>query len=862
MKTLTDLPSGQLSPDLPAADLRDALVGSGDQGREHVYVGAHITGELDLRWCTVTVPINFKKCTFDSALQLAGAQLASLRLQGGTIAGLDAAHTHFTGDVEMSGGLHVAGQLDLSNSKVDGTLCLMDIAVDERKTPALDCAGATIGGDLLLGPKATFRSPVRLHNATITGNLTCNATITANVRSDAHVTSPAGVSIDATLLQAKGNVTLGSACACDGAAVLTSATIAGFCHLDGGRIGGLDAQNAHVSGDLEISGGLKVPGRIRLSESKIDGSLRLVNLTVQGTPALDCSASVIGGDLLLAANSEFRSAVWLRNATISGNLECKAHVISPAGVSIDAYLLQAKGDVCFDAEYVCQGTVRLAGATVAGLLHFDGGTITKGADERFAVDCEGIKVDQSLLMDGRLITHGPVNLPGANLTGQLVFDGVKVLGDKAMLYGRGIQAQADVYLRNSEVHGRLDFQGSSIKGKLVCDQLALNGSFGVAGEPEKEVKVALDMSGADIEGPAYLTAVRVADEGQVLFVGTHVGSNLYFDHPQFRADFRDVDHVAFSARGAKVDKDLVLEECFAFGTVDLVGVDVGGSLSISGGSFADSARSLNLSRPHVARALNLSRAHVAGVLRLRPDAAPKGLVSLYDAQCAVLDDDPEPKNWPTRFNLDGFTYGTFQTIPPTGVVELRLGWLERNQSEDSAHTVAPTEVGKRRLRWRGGKQGDYSACIYQQLITVLHNAGNEDDARRVALKRQDIRARQVALPLRILYWFWAVTVGYGFALRRVLWWLAGLLAAGSVFFWCVYPRGFAPLSAKATMPAFNCFFYTLDVLVPGIKLGQSGAWVTSGMASYVGWGFTVVGWVLAAAIAAGLAHLIRQDLSS
>lgn len=133
MKTLTDLPSGQLSPDLPAADLRDALVGSGDQGREHVYVGAHITGELDLRWCTVTVPINFKKCTFDSALQLAGAQLASLRLQGGTIAGLDAAHTHFTGDVEMSGGLHVAGQLDLSNSKVDGTLCLMDIAVDERK---------------------------------------------------------------------------------------------------------------------------------------------------------------------------------------------------------------------------------------------------------------------------------------------------------------------------------------------------------------------------------------------------------------------------------------------------------------------------------------------------------------------------------------------------------------------------------------------------------------------------------------------------------------------------------------------------------------------------------------------------------
>ncbi len=127
-------------------------------------------------------------------------------------------------------------------------------------------------------------------------------------------------------------------------------------------------------------------------------------------------------------------------------------------------------------------------------------------------------------------------------------------------------------------------------------------------------------------------------------------------------------------------------------------------------------------------ALNAARAQIAGTLRWAPSAPVSGQVNLEGATVGQLEDDwssDRPNGyWPAdgRLHLDGFTYGRFGGMRQA-TVEQRLAWIRSQYLPSAQRSTA-----------------DLATQPYEQLAAVYRQAGQDTEARKVAIaRRADLR---------------------------------------------------------------------------------------------------------------------------
>jgi hypothetical protein len=577
--------------------------------------------------------------------------------------------------------------------------------------------------------------------------------------------------------------------------------------IEGGRVPGIDATQLTLSGDLCFTEGFRADGTVTLAGAHINGSLECseAQFVGDGDIALDCERAVIGETLKLGPATRLQGALVLYNARIQGNLECSARLQHPASRAVQANLLTVAGDVLFHEGFVCAGTLDLNGASITGRLHIGRGSITKGSDRSAAILGEGIRVTQSIDIDEGVTVDGSIRLPYARVDTQISIRGATVRnGGRQAVNGEGAVVKGDVYLTENTrvIGGAVDFIGAQVSADFVCDA-EITGSGGYA----------LLLQRATVGGSAILEEMHAT--GEVRMLGTKVGLDLKLGG----ATLHNPGGWALHGNGASIGKDALLNRGFTcIGTIDLIRVHIMGSLCLDDATL----------RCPGGTALDLCGGRM-GVLQLQMRTAPVGVLRLLDAHADVLIDSAA--TWPQTIDLEGFDYTVLDPSSPADV-RSRLQWLARNQ--------------------RG-----YSSRIYEPLIRVLQAAGNDDDARQVQLEREAARMRNSPPRVRWLYRLFGVTVGYGYAARRILPWLAGLLAVGTVVFWATYGNEFRPKDPNLRQ-TFNPFFYTLDLLIPVASLGLRGSWVTSGVAMYLTWIFTIFGWLLAAVLVAGVSQMVRK----
>jgi hypothetical protein len=208
-----------------------------------------------------------------------------------------------------------------------------------------------------------------------------------------------------------------------------------------------------------------------------------------------------------------------------------------------------------------------------------------------------------------------------------------------------------------------------------------------------------------------------------------------------------------------------------------------------------------------------------------PEKRPDGMIDLENAKVGVLYDFPD--GWPAEQNLSGFTYDRFGNEGVSS--SARLMWLVRHR-------------------------GPFRPQVYDQLADVYRRAGDEGAARKVAITAQRIR-RRIYSPLN---WLWYLTVGYGYRTWYAFVWATVLTIIGSRVFNSAYPSHMVALSTHP--PRFQPVIYTLDVLLPIGGLGQKSVWqpTTSGLLDWY-WSLAIAGWVLSAAIVAGLTGILKRD---
>jgi hypothetical protein len=504
----------------------------------------------------------------------------------------------------------------------------------------------------------------------------------------------------------------------------------------------------------------------------------------------------------------------------------------------------------FVGDRLSSGAADFNKATVTGELFLAGANIG-------SLDLGGAELDNAegnaFVGDAMSVTAG-ASFSNATVKGELGMRGAKVgaltLDDAILDNGRGnafdgdaMSVTAGASFSNATVKGELRLRGAKV-GRLILDGGVLDNGRGnafvgdamsvTAGASfaKATVKGELRLAGAQIDGGLDLDHVDLSNPGRNAFDGDSFSSrgNVYFGDARVTGELR--------LGGAQISGRLGLYRARLY--------NIGGKAFVGDGLSATG--DVRFGDASVAGELRMVRARVAATLDLQTRGQIEGGLHLTAASVGNLADSPSSWPKPKQLFLDGFSYGL--TGAEGNSVENRLKWIRRNH--------------------------DFSPGVYDQLAGVYRRAGQDRDARKVAIAREDDRRDDGQLSRASYLWncFLSFTVKHGYQpWRAVLFLAAAVFVSTLAFSWgpaakkAMAPqKPNAPVNAQECTRNYECFqplSYSLDVLLPVVDLNQQSYWLPNADRSWgswyrwLTWALILIGWLLTTAVVAALSTLWR-----
>lgn len=444
-------------------------------------------------------------------------------------------------------------------------------------------------------------------------------------------------------------------------------------------------------------------------------------------------------------------------------------------------------------------SVTAHGAQISGQLWMNNARLLN--KDGFALDAPDMTVSGGMYCRDGFRAEGGVNLWGASIGSNLEFvDATLSNSDGHALRGQHLTVKADVDCSNGfRSIGLINLFGAQIGGQLWMSRahLANNQDYYAFSAPQ--IKIA---------GGMYCRGGFRA-EGGVNLWGASIGAGLEFNgailnYPQGHA---------LRAPHLTVMADVSCANGFtAIGNIDLTSSRIYGRLSFRGAALA-----------HPGFRLDCADARI-GTLDLQSLTAPPAKVDLHGSEIKVIHDDPAC--WPLQLHLGMASYDFLQPhLPPEKRVELlRL--------DPSGYQPGP----------------------YEQLAAYYRRIGHDDEARTVLLAKERNRREKLGPAARIWSHLQDVIVGFGYRPTRAFAWFITLVAIMSTYFAIDHPM---PIDA-AKAPTLQPVAYSMDLLLPILDLGQEKAHTLIGAARWLGWTATLIGWILATTIIAGIMRVVAR----
>jgi uncharacterized protein YjbI with pentapeptide repeats len=252
------------------------------------------------------------------------------------------------------------------------------------------------------------------------------------------------------------------------------------------------------------------------------------------------------------------------------------------------------------------------------------------------------------------------------------------------------------------------------------------------------------------------------------------------------------------------------------------------------------------------------KAEIANLMFAR---RPRALWLKY-AQIGTIKDNQAM--WPEERCLTGCTYKRIQADRYLGENEAKAlkcwppaRWLPvRYWHDRRSLRLAGDRMGvASRIEWLKGEPHGYDPFRYDQLIAAYRLAGMENNASFVALAKQRERRGTLGWPGKIWGFLQDSLVGYGYRLWLPIVWMGGLIAVGAFCF-----NGGSTPDSKPKPPSFESVYYATDLLFPVLNLGDKANFEFHDWRRWLAYAFMLAGWILAAAVVAGLQRLLsRRD---
>jgi hypothetical protein len=840
--------------------------------------GVRISGHLDLKAAKLRCPLCLDSCYLDGPQPALGfASVSLLEMKGCHLEGLAAESLVVSADLDLSGSTFTC-PIQLDGAAITGQLncCGARLKGKDDSGDALIAEGLKVGGDLVLNKGFTTAGAIQLIGADITGQLNCSGARLNGAERD-------GNALIADTIRIGGGAFLSEGFTADGAIRLHGANITGV----------LDCSSAKLNGKNKHGYALHAPGM------KVGGFVFLDNL---------CTDSEAG-------------AIYLAGANIALELSCKGaklNGVDNVGNTLIAFRMKVGTDVRLDGVSTKDGAIRLTGANITGQLNCHGAQLNGKDKEDNALYADSMTVGGRVIIDGGFTAAGTIRLPGANITGRLRCDGAELNGkdkhDRALLADEMTVGGGVALVGVCTTRGAIHMVGADIKEDLRCEGLRLKGTDKdgnalVANSVKAGNDVIIDggftaagtirLPGANITGRlrcGHVTLEGKDKDGRALLAdGMKVGSGAWFGGVRTTCG-------AIRMVGADINGDLRCEGLRLKGTDEDGNALVADRIKVSGSVFLGPSKLSCSKRGSIAEgAVSLRSARVGGSLELKPEKlagndaegkqkvaldlagasitddfvwepgqAVRGEVILNDAKIGQLKDnlklDPNG-HWPSAcdglLRLDGFTYNRISEEPKTAL-EKRLAWIG---SPDK-----PIRTNKRRI---------FTTQPYEQLESVYDKAGQDTEARKVAIaRRRDLRRYGDLTPYRkVGNWLLDNSIRYGYRTWRAVVALAVLYAAAFVIFSIAQhhtqlmiptmQQGLNPVpTAMHCTSNYPCFYpaaYAIDTVVPIIDVRQATYWSPNGHAPWghvlaiFTWVSIVLGWILATLAVAGYTGLLRRD---
>jgi hypothetical protein len=410
---------------------------------------AIVTGCLDLTGLVVPFSLRFEACEFDAAPVLEGAQLFELSLTGSPrLPGLLGNGLRLRRNLDLSRS-HIAGAnastdqlaaIWLCESEIGGQVLWAGTTIDGEGDRAVQANRIRVGGSVRLVERFSSRGEIRLHGAQIGGSL--------------HI---AGARLSATVGPA------------------------------------LDLEDATIEGSMFLvddpaGNQTEVRGRVRLGNTRILGRLHVRQATIHADPdvlrgsedarsgiigpAIDASRLSVAAEVAFAGRCEVAGGIDMTMGEMSSvSIGADCVLKAPGRTALDLTNAEIRAHLRFDHHAAVEGTIRLEGATIHGMLALNG-RISR-PEHRSLVGGSAMTVDGDVYLDGLRADGGRINLRGATM-GSLVADGARLHnpGDysislkEATVKGSvqltdGFASTGLVVLSRSTIDGRLQFTGGS-----------------------------------------------------------------------------------------------------------------------------------------------------------------------------------------------------------------------------------------------------------------------------------------------------------------------------------------------------------------------------------------------------------------
>jgi hypothetical protein len=413
---------------------------------------AIVTGDLDLTGLIVPFALRFDGCEFDAPPVVEGAQLFELWLTGsprlpGLLGNglrlrrdLDLSRSDIAGAHWTSGSTSMRSAVWLCESEIGGRLLCVDTVIDGQGDRAIQADRIRVGGSVRLLHKFAARGEIRLIGARINGSVDITG---------AHLTAVNGPAIE-----------------------LEDAIIEGSMFV------------------IEAPGGRRpeIRGRVGLGSTRISGRLEIRNATIDAsadrqreslyarsvTPgiAIDAAQISVAAEVAFAGQCEVTGSIDMTMGEMSSvSIGTGCTLRAPGRTALDMTNSQINAHLRLEQDATVEGTIRLEGATIHGMLALNGKM--SQPEHRSLVGGSAVTVDGAVYLDGLQADGGRINFRGATLAG-LVADGARVdnPGDytislkEATVKGSvqlidGFTSTGLVVLSRSTIEGTLQFNGGS-----------------------------------------------------------------------------------------------------------------------------------------------------------------------------------------------------------------------------------------------------------------------------------------------------------------------------------------------------------------------------------------------------------------